>query len=346
MTQELNLSSIFKEVTKVLAANRQELNDVDEYNHNHGSNMVHTFDLIQKAVASKEDQPISDQLDYASRVLSEKSDSGSAKLYAEGLSRASQQFVGKNLNPATAGTLINAMMGVEPTEDRGGGDLLSSLLGSLTQGQAKEEPQAPAPTQPNDLLGSLIGSMGNQQQSAPAPEQPDDLLSSLLGGLGTQQQSAPAPEQPNDLLSSLLGGLGTQQQAAPEQEQPSDLLGSLLGGLGNQQQSQPESSDLLGSLLGGLTGSGSSQSSSGGGASDLISSLLGGQSSDSQSSGLDGKDLLSLGLAYFAAKQSGQSNLGAIMQALGSASPFGKSQDRQQSGALVINTILNMLGSR
>jgi len=322
MTQELNLSSIFEEVTKVLAANRQELNDVDEYNHNHGSNMVHTFDLIQKAVASKEDQPISDQLDYASRVLSEQSDSGSAKLYADGLSRASQQFVGKSLNPATAGTLINAMMGVEPTEERGGGDLLSSLLGSLTQGQAKEEPQSPAPTQPNDLLGSLIGSLGNQQQAAPAPQQPDDLL------------------------STLLGGLGNQQQAAPVQEQPNDLLGSLLGGLGNQQQSQPETGDLLGSLLGGLTGSGSSQPSSGGGAADLISSLLGGQSSASQSSGLDGKDLLSLGLAYFAAKQSGQSNLGAIMQALGSASPFGKSRDRQQSGALVIDTIMNLLGSR
>jgi hypothetical protein len=164
--------------------------------------------------------------------------------------------------------------------------------------------------------------------------------------LGNQQQAAPAPQQPDDLLSTLLGGLGNQQQAAPVQEQPNDLLGSLLGGLGNQQQSQPETGDLLGSLLGGLTGSGSSQPSSGGGAADLISSLLGGQSSASQSSGLDGKDLLSLGLAYFAAKQSGQSNLGAIMQALGSASPFGKSRDRQQSGALVIDTIMNLLGSR
>ncbi len=103
---------------------------------------------------------------------------------------------------------------------------------------------------------------------------------------------------------------------------------------------------MLGGLLGGLTGSGSSQTSSGGGIGDLVGSLLGGQSSGSQDSGLDAKDLLSLGLAYFAAKQSGQSNLQAIMQALSSASPLGKRQDQQQSGALVINTILNMLGSK
>ena len=48
MTQDIQLSSIFKEVTKVLKANRQELNDADEYNHNHGSNMVKTFSLLQK----------------------------------------------------------------------------------------------------------------------------------------------------------------------------------------------------------------------------------------------------------------------------------------------------------
>lgn len=281
MIEELNLSTVFEEVTKVLATNRQQLDDADEYNHNHGSNIVHTFNLIQQAIVSKEAEPVSDQLAYASRMLKEKSTGSTAQIYADGLANAAQEFVGKEFNPSTVGTLVNSLMGMDSGTDRGAGDFLSSLLGSLSKPEA-EQPQAPAPTQPTDLFGSLIGSLTGQQQAAPAAAQ------------------------------------------------------------------QPDASDFLGGLLGGLTGtsSGSSQTASGGGIGDLVGSLLGGQSSGSQSSGLDSKDLLSLGLAYFAAKQSGQSNLQAIMQALAGSSPLGKRQDQQQSGALVINTILNMLGNK
>ena len=285
MTEELNLSSVFKEISKVLETNRQQLDNADEYNHNHGSNMVQTFTLIQKAVESKKTEPVSDQLAYASEVLKEKSTGGTAQIYSAGLAKASQEFVGKDFNASTAGTLINSMMGIDTNTERGAGDLLSSLLGSLSTTEAKQETQTQTPAQSTDLFGSLIGSLTGQQQTTTTPT-------------STNNQS--------------------------------------------------DTSDLLGGLLGGLTGtsSTSSQSSSGSGLSDLVGSLLGNQSNQSQSSGLDSKDLLSLGLAYFAAKQSGQSNLQAIMQALSTASPLGKRQDQQQSGALVINTILNMLGSK
>ena len=306
MTEELNLSTVFKEITKVLATNRQQLDDADEYNHNHGSNMVHTFNLIQQAVASKETEPVSEQLAFASQTLKGQSTGSTAQIYAEGLAKASQEFVGKDFNASTAGTLINSMMGMGGGTERGAGDFLSTLLGSLSKPEARQETQAPAPAQPTDLFGSLIGNLTAQQPVDTTPSQPD--VSDLLGG--------------------LLGGMTGQQQT-------------------NTTNNQPDASDLLGGLLGGLTGSASSSSqSSSGGIGDLVGSLLGGQSSGSHSSGLDAKDLLSLGLAYFAAKQSGQSNLQAIMQALASASPLGKRQDQQQSGALVINTILNMLGKK
>lgn len=306
MTEELNLSTLFKEITKVLATNRQQLDDADEYNHNHGSNMVHTFNLIQQAVASKETEPASEQLAFASKILADQSTGSTAQIYAEGLAKASQEFVGKDFNASTAGTLINSMMGMGGGTERGAGDFLSTLLGSLSKPEAQQETAAPAPAQPTDLFGSLIGNLTAQQPVDTTPSQPD--VSDLLGG--------------------LLGGMTGQQQTPAT-------------------SNQPDASDLLGGLLGGLTGSDSSSSqSNSGGIGDLVGSLLGGQSSGSQSSGLDAKDLLSLGLAYFAAKQSGQSNLQAIMQALASASPLGKRQDQQQSGALVINTILNMLGKK
>ena len=98
MTQEINLSNIFGEVTKVLAANQQDLDNADEANHDHGSNMVNTFSLLTKAVESVKNQPVSDQLAYASTTLREQSKSGSAQLYANGLQQASREFIGKDLN--------------------------------------------------------------------------------------------------------------------------------------------------------------------------------------------------------------------------------------------------------
>ena len=201
----------------------------------------------------------------------------------------------------------------------------------------------------DNTVGLLIESMMGMQEPAQASSgaASSSLLGSLLGGMTgggqPQQQSQPSG---GDLLGSLLGGMtgGGQPQ---QQSQPSggDLLGSLLGGLTGggqpQQQTQPSGGDLLGSLLGGMTGGGQPQQQSQPSGGDLLGSLLGGQSSSDN--GLDITDLLSAGLAYYSAKQHGGSTLEAIMQALGSASPLGKRDDQKQSGALVINTILNML---
>lgn len=307
MADNFDLSTVFKAVTEALKENQSDLDAADEYNGDHGTHMVETFNLIQKAVNSKSDESASDQLAYASKMLRASSISASAKLYADGLEDAAEQFKGKEFNQKSAGTLINALMGSKPSAEGGSGDFLSTLLGGLTgtsQNQPQAEAQQPAPTQPEDLVGSLLGSIPQQTTSQPQTGAGGDLLSTLLGGLGGSQ---------------------TQQQP---------------------QQSQSGGGDLLSTLLGGLGGGTSSSESSGGGMGDLLSTLLGGQSSSqSGSSGLDAKDLLSAALAYFSAKQSGQSNMQAIMQAITASSRFGGSKDRAQSGAVVVSTILNMMGA-
>jgi len=323
MAKALTLPSIFKAVSKTLSENEAVLNEADTYNHNHGTNMAAAFQTVSKAVAKKKDLPVSEQLAYASEVL-QGSKGGSAQIYAQGLANAAQKFQGKQLSDNTVGLLIESMMGMQEPAQASSGAVSSSLLGSL--------------------LGGMTGGGQPQQQSQPSG---GDLLGSLLGGMTgggqPQQQSQPSG---GDLLGSLLGGLtgGGQPQ---QQTQPSggDLLGSLLGGMTGggqpQQQSQPSGGDLLGSLLGGLTGGAQPQQQTQPSGGDLLGSLLGGQSSSDN--GLDITDLLSAGLAYYSAKQHGGSTLEAIMQALGSASPLGKRDDQKQSGALVINTILNML---
>jgi hypothetical protein len=244
MAQALTLPSILKAVSKTLSENEAALNEADTYNHNHGTNIAAAFTSASKAVARKKDLPVAEQLAFASEVM-QGSSSGSAKIYAQGLATAAQQFQGKQLNENTIGLLINSMMGMQEPAQASSGAANANLLGSL--------------------LGSLTGA-----------------------------QSQPSQPSGGDLLGSLLGSLTAAQS----------------------QPSQPSGGDLLGSLLGG-------QSSSG--------------------SGLDVTDLLSAGLAYYAATQQGSSPLEAIMQALSSSSPLGKREDQKQSGAMVINTILNML---
>jgi hypothetical protein len=65
MPQNLDLSTIFGEITKTLVANQQELNQADKTNHNHGDNMVNTFQTAQKAVASQKSKAPAQQLEYA-----------------------------------------------------------------------------------------------------------------------------------------------------------------------------------------------------------------------------------------------------------------------------------------
>jgi hypothetical protein len=139
------------------------------------------------------------------------------------------------------------------------------------------------------------------------------------------------PDNAMGLIQALLGGGqpagGGQQQASPG----GDILGSLLGSLGGGQttggqQQAGAGGDLLGSLLGSL----------GGGQA--------GATQDSQD-GLDAGDLLNVGMAFMNAKQKGSSNMEALIGAILNAGPMGQSSHRSQSGSIVANTIVQVLGS-
>jgi len=338
MTQELDLNTIFKTVAGSLAANKDALNQSDTYNHNHGDHMVEIFKVAQRAVARKKTASAAEQLAYASQQVRKNSTSGSAAVYADGLASASKKFVGKKVNEQTVGTLIESMMGLDQPEvsskERASGGL-ESLLSGLTSGQVEtQQPQAGG-----DLLGSLLSGMTGSQQAAPPSQSSGGLLGSLLSGMTGGTQEPQQTQTGGDLLGSLLSGLGGTSQPQQQPSQPGgDLLSALLGGSTAPQTSQ-SGSDLLSTLLSG------GQSSSSSSSNDLMGSLLSGLTGgSSQSDGnFDTTDLLSAGLAFFMAKQQGSSNLQAIMQALSKNSRFGNSAHRTESGALVVQSILNLL---
>lgn len=295
--QEIDLTSLFKAVTTTLAENQAALNQADTYNHDHGDHMVEVFKTVTGAVKKKSNAPAAEQLAYASKALSKKSDSGSAKIYAESLSKASKVVTGQGITPDKAMPFLQTLLG-----------------GGVTPPQA---PQTGAPGQTaqtqtgSDMLGSLLAGMnsGSELPTTPSSTGGADPLTSLLGGLmgGATQEPSQQPAS-GDMLSSLLGGLmgGSAPQQAPQQNE--------VGG------------EIVNSLLGSLLGGGATQSQS------------------SSSSGIDTKDLISMGLAFLKAKNSGKSTIEALISAVLNNSAVGQQGYRKESGGLIASTVLQMLG--
>ena len=222
---EVYLASLFSAVTKTLQENQVSLNDADEYNHNHGDNMVNNFKLITKATQKKKGAPPSEQLSYASETLQKNSKSGSARLYSQGLSQAASQLEGQEaVTSRNALSLVQALLGGQPSSpstQAGTSDLMGQLMGSLVGGGATPPPDnLPENAQGADLMGGLMGAlMGNtgagQTTPQPSESQGADLLDGLLGSLmGSGEPASPSQQQAGSQGSDLLGG----------------LMGALLGG--------------------------------------------------------------------------------------------------------------------
>lgn len=193
------------------------------------------------------------------------------------------------------------------------------------------------------LLQTLIG--GSQAASAPASVQPPTT--------GGQEVSSDA------LLGALLGGAAGEQGASQgDSSSGGDLLGTLLGGMtGGQGASQGGSSsggDLLSTLM-GTSSQGESGQSGSSSAQELLGTLLGGMAGSgggSQASGQQGQSesmlpgLLSAGLAFLQAKQSGKDNFQSLVQAILAGSGMGDSKHRTQSTEVVVESYLNALSGK
>jgi hypothetical protein len=128
----MDLSTIFQSVTAQLTDQQATLNEADTYNHDHGDHMVQIFNLIQNAVSQKSEQPVAEQLLYASQVVEKETDNGSGELYAQGLAKAAQNFSGSELQPDTLGLLVKSLLNVEePPQKKQETNFLGSLLSGL-----------------------------------------------------------------------------------------------------------------------------------------------------------------------------------------------------------------------
>lgn len=202
---QLNLVNLFKSVASSLSAQKEALNSADTINHDHGNNMVEVFNVISQAMQTKQGADPADQLEYASQLLRQRK-SGSAQVYAQGLSQASKEFKNQGMvTPDNVINLIQAFMGggqastLQPQD--GTGSLLQSLIGD---GKAtSQEPQGGI----SDLLGQLMNNIPAQSQPQGQSGTPNldlgDLLNAGMAFMNTKNQGGNNLEA---IVNALVSG--------------------------------------------------------------------------------------------------------------------------------------------
>jgi hypothetical protein len=271
------LANLFQAVTRTLVENQQTLDQADEQNHDHGTNMVKTFQTITRSIEKKKTSPGSEALAYAAQRLTKEATSGSGKLYAQGLTNAATQLKGQTINPKSAIQLLQTLIGGgQPMQQQqqipqsGGGDLLGTLLGGLAGGDQPAQQQQASQTGGGDLLGALLGGLAGGEQPQPQQQaaQPagGDLLGSLLGGLtgaGNAQANTGSGGSSNsglDMGDLLNAGMAFMQAKQSGGSTAAALLQAILAGsgMGNANHRQQSTQLVAGSFLqalGALTGS-------------------------------------------------------------------------------------------
>ena len=131
MSNSVDLVKLFSAVAETMVDNQESLNKADEYNQDHGDHMVDIFQLITGAMKEAPKGDVSNGLATASKLLTEKK-SGSAAMYARGLSQAAEYFQGQDLDATQLLPLLQTMLGGgEASVDKGPSGLLDSLVGSI-----------------------------------------------------------------------------------------------------------------------------------------------------------------------------------------------------------------------
>lgn len=204
MANSIDLKTLFNSVTQQLADKKETLNEADDYNNNHGDNMVKIFDLVQSAVAQKSDKPIEEQLSYASKVVEQKADSGSGALYAQGLSKAAENFSGKELNKNTITLLLQSIFNSDKSEEKPQSEndnIVGSLISGLT-GQSGEPNEADQSFGLDDILQAGTSFFQSKQDG-------DTNMEAIMDGLmaGSPMKKTPHREQSASIVTSTIMNL-------------------------------------------------------------------------------------------------------------------------------------------
>lgn len=132
----LDLADIFNSAVNQLQQDRDQINQLDGSNGNHGDNALYNFELISNMLNQTRGQDAGVQLRQAAQALQQNGRGSTANLYAGGLMEAAQQLQGRqgigldDIIPLLQG-LLGGVLGRTQAQP-GQGTLLDTLLPAIS----------------------------------------------------------------------------------------------------------------------------------------------------------------------------------------------------------------------
>jgi hypothetical protein len=228
--QPYDLSNLFGAALEAMAANRQEINDLDGYNGNHGDNMVENLRLITESLQEKSSQTPAEALGYASQRLQSDGRGGTSQYYARGLGQAAEQMQGRpSLDGNDVMSLVQMLLGAIPSEGhepqpQAGGSVLDQVLGMASEQRPQARPFDQAQGRPQDsdldlddvldvLLPAGLAFLQAKQSGADTQSAARQaLMSALMGGqMNPLQASTPRTAAGGLMAQSILQALATRR---------------------------------------------------------------------------------------------------------------------------------------
>jgi len=226
--QPYDLSNLFGAALEAMAANRQEINDLDGYNGNHGDNMVENLRLITESLQEKSSQTPAEALGYASQRLQSDGRGGTSQYYARGLGQAAEQLQGRaSLDGNDVMSLVQMLLGAIPSEGhepqpQAGGSVLDQVLGMASEQRPQARPFDQAQGRPQDsdldlddvlnvlLPAGLAFLQAKQSGADTASAAKQALMSALMGGqVNPLQAGTPRTAAGGLMAQSILQALAT-----------------------------------------------------------------------------------------------------------------------------------------
>lgn len=140
------LQTVFNAVGESLEGRRDELNRLDEFNHDHGDHMVEVFHLAAQAAGDGELNALAESMKRASALLSARVENGSAQVYARGLSLLGEQFRQRQIELDDLLLVVQQYMsdqkGEEQDESGRSSEVSKALLNALAEWEKLEDSQA------------------------------------------------------------------------------------------------------------------------------------------------------------------------------------------------------------
>jgi dihydroxyacetone kinase-like protein len=167
-SRSVGLADVFGSIVNQLQADQGQINAVDA-NGNHGSNMLHNFQLVANTVNGLRNQDAGTQLRQAATVLQNQGRGSTAGLYANGLLQAAQNLQGKSgVGANEVMPLIQGILGgvqQKTNAQPGQGTLLDTLLPAVTTyASARSAGSSNASAITSALGAALSGSQRTYQQ--------------------------------------------------------------------------------------------------------------------------------------------------------------------------------------